>query len=59
MRVAEGDVIGTKDGRYGKVAFLVTQDWFLVDIFPQDVNEPAPNEPEQAWLTAKDVASIV
>lgn len=59
MRVAEGDTIGLTNGRYGKVSFLVTQNHFLVDLFPEDPDEPKAETPEQSWHKAADVASIV
>lgn len=58
MRVREGDVIGLKDGRYGTVTFLVTQDWFLVTE-AVDQLEPVPEEPPQFWTSLDNVASIV
>lgn len=59
MRVAEGDIIGTKDGRYGVVEFIVTQDRFLVlEAFPPDA-PCADVMPNQFWTGIKNVASIV
>lgn len=58
MKVREGDVISTNDGRYGKVVFMVTQKNFLVEIFPEDPLAPKPETPEESWMGIKNVASI-
>jgi len=58
MRVVKGDVIGTKDGRYGVVTFVVTQENFLVAeaTHPDDDCETEANE---FWTGIDNVASIV
>lgn len=57
MQVREGDTIGTKDGRYGIVTFLVTQKKFLVKEHP-DVLDPG-TDPAEFWTDIDNVASIV
>lgn len=58
MRVREGDTIGTKDGRYGVVTFVVTQDSFLVKeaLAPE---AECGTETEEFWTGVENVASIV
>ena len=58
MQVAKGDIIGTKDGRYGIVDFIVTQDKFLVNESVSAL-EPLPEVPNQFWTGIDNVASIV
>lgn len=58
MRVAEGDVIGTKDGRYGVVTFLVTQKHFMV-VEALDPDDDCSTEPNEFWTGIDNVASIV
>lgn len=58
MKVKEGDTIGTKDGRYGTISFIVTQDHFLVNE-AVDIDEPCPTEVNQFWTGIDNVASIV
>lgn len=57
MRVAEGDIIGTKDGRYGRIAFVVTQRNFLVEEF-ENLADPM-FAPSPFWTGIENVASIV
>lgn len=58
MKVREGDTIGTKDGRYGVISFLVTQQHFLVTE-AVDYLEPVPSAPREFWTDISNVASIV
>ncbi|MGB3945744.1 MAG: hypothetical protein WBK76_02800 [Candidatus Saccharimonadales bacterium] len=59
MRVREGDCIGTKDGRFGVITLLVTQENFLVEeiIHPDDL-EPGGTEINEFQASIRDVASI-
>ncbi len=58
MRVVEGDVIGTKDGRYGSVTFVVSQNHFLV-VEALDPDDECGTEPNEFWTNIENVASIV
>lgn len=55
MRVQEGDVIGTKDGRYGRIELLVSQKHFVVKEMLPDANHYGEN----FWTGIENVASIV
>lgn len=57
MRVTEGDVIGTKDGRYGKVKEVISQKEILVDEFENPADPMYA--PSEFWTNADNIASVV
>jgi hypothetical protein len=56
MKVRKDDVIGTTDGRYGKVV-SVDGNQVVVQEFA-DINEPDAEQPAEFAITSSQVASI-